>query len=99
MADNLDLGQLGHLSNLGLTAGELATYQGEFQEILKFVTLLHAEEYDDVSVTSQATDLENVYRHDTVAPSVHARTLIEAAAGHTEGYYRVPAVLRKKGNA
>lgn len=81
------------LANLDLPADEQAALDAEYRRIIEFVDALRSADVREVAPTSQVTELENVFRADTVVPSVHARTLL-ANAPHQQGtYFRAPAVF------
>ncbi|MBI4090027.1 MAG: Asp-tRNA(Asn)/Glu-tRNA(Gln) amidotransferase subunit GatC [Candidatus Kerfeldbacteria bacterium] len=81
------------LANLELPTDEQAALAAEFRRIIDFVDALRSAEVGEAQPTSQVTELENVYRADTVEPSVHARTLVETAPHQQGTYFRAPAVF------
>lgn len=93
MSDPHHLERLARLSNLALSADELAALSNEFEQIVDFISQLEAAPAADLAVTNQVTELENIYRVDDVVQYEHHRTLIDLAPAVTDGLVRVPGVF------
>lgn len=85
--------QLATLGNLRLSAPERATLEKEFSAILGFVEKLRSARVEEIPVTNQVTELENVYRGDQAEHFQHHRTLIESASYHDGSLFIAPAVF------
>ena len=61
-----DVLKLARLARIDLTDDEVAEFEGEFNEILKYVEQLQAVDTEGLEPTTQVTGLTNVTRVDTV---------------------------------
>ena len=89
-----DVQHLAQLSNLQLTDPELDSLQVDIANILKYVEQLGELDTSGVEPTYQVTDLENVWRDDTVIEEKTTRKqLLALAPESTEDQVKVPKVL------
>ncbi len=95
--DHADIDHVARLANLELAAAERSRLQDEFHRIIAFVETLRTKDADEAAVTNQVTDLENIYRSDTVEPFPHQRSVLEAAAHRHDDLIRAPNVFDRTG--
>jgi aspartyl-tRNA(Asn)/glutamyl-tRNA(Gln) amidotransferase subunit C len=89
-----DVQHLAQLSSLQLTDSEIDSLQTDIGNILGYIEQLGELSTDGVTPTYQVTDLENVWRDDTVAESaVSRKELLQLAPAATEDQVKVPKVL------
>jgi aspartyl-tRNA(Asn)/glutamyl-tRNA(Gln) amidotransferase subunit C len=89
-----DVQHLAQLSSLQLSDKELDDLQKDIENILRYVEQLSELDTSGVEPTYQVTDLENVFRDDTVIDyGVTREQLLEIAPDRLENSVRVPKVL------
>ncbi len=89
-----DVLHLAELSNLQLSDGEIAALETDLGNILGYVQQLGELDTSGVEPTYQVTDLENVWREDTVQPHVADReSLLSLAPDQADNQIKVPKVL------
>jgi aspartyl-tRNA(Asn)/glutamyl-tRNA(Gln) amidotransferase subunit C len=93
-----DVARVAHLARLRLTADELAAMTRQLSSIVDYVDLLKQVETSGVEPMAHALRVANVFRDDTVAPSLPVEQALANAPKtktNAEGqhFYSVPAVL------
>jgi aspartyl-tRNA(Asn)/glutamyl-tRNA(Gln) amidotransferase subunit C len=88
-----EVAHLAHLARLALPDAELDQLAGELQVILDAVSQVQVVASADVPPTSHALPLTNVFRPDTVAPSLPQVTFAAQAPAWEDGRFRVPRML------
>lgn len=85
---------LAKLSSLQLSDEEVSALQMDLASILEYVKQLSELDTTGVEPTYQVTDLENVFREDSVVPSTANREiLLGIAPDQKENQIKVPKVL------
>lgn len=88
------IAQLGHLARIGLKEKDHNRLAGELEPVLNHVQALQQIDTDNVPVTSQVTDLVDVWREDEVKPELYSQEQLLANAPEIEdGYIKVRRVL------
>jgi len=86
-----------HLSRLRIPENEIAKYQKDLEEILDYFSILEKVDTDNVEPIAQITNLQNVQRDDSVAPSYLTEKLIanapQSASRRTGKYIKVKQVF------
>jgi aspartyl-tRNA(Asn)/glutamyl-tRNA(Gln) amidotransferase subunit C len=89
-----DVQHLAQLSSLQLGDDEVTNLQADIENILDYVQQLGELDTTGVEPTYQVTDLENVWRDDTVIHSVVSREQLLALSPESAGHsVKVPKVL------
>jgi len=89
-----DVQHLAQLSSLQLNDDEVASLQTDIGNILGYVEQLSELDTTGVEPTYQVTDLENVWRDDTVIDyAISRETLLKLAPESTDNSVKVPKVL------
>lgn len=89
-----DVLHLAQLSSLQLSADELQALQADLSNILGYITQLGELDTTGVEPTYQVTDLENIWREDTVQEAAAGREELLALAPEQRDYQiKVPKVL------
>lgn len=89
-----DVQHLAQLSSLALSDDELDNLQGDIGAILDYVAQLGELDTTGIEPTYQVTDLENVWRTDTIDDySIDREALIALAPDSKDGQIKVPKVL------
>lgn len=88
-----DIRWVAHLARLELPEAELAHFTGQFNEILKYVDQLKSVNTDGIEPLAHALPIHNVFRDDTLAPSLSREEALANAPDRRGEFYGVPAVL------
>ena len=81
------------LARIGLSEEEAAKMSVELGQIVGFVEQLQAVDVEGVAPTDQVTGLVDVWREDTVTPSMPRDELLANAPEQKDGYIVVKRVL------
>ena len=81
------------LARIGLSEEEAAKMSVELGQIVGFVEQLQAVDVEGVAPTDQVTGLVDVWREDTVTPSMPREELLANAPEQKDGYIVVKRVL------
>ena len=88
-----DVRKVAHLARLDLPEDKIATYTGQLESILEYVSQLQQVDTEGVPETTRAVEVTNVTRADGVQPT-HVREDILNQAPQREGdFFRVPKIL------
>lgn len=85
---------VGLLSRLSLSDEEVRHFTTDLINILQHVDKLDELDTNGVEPTSHALKLSNVFRDDTVRPSLTNDQAMANAPSHEDGCFKVPAVLQ-----
>lgn len=89
-----DVLHLAQLSSLQLADDEIDALQGDLESIVAYINQLAELDTSGVEPTYQVTDLENVYRDDTVIDyGVSREDLLARAPEQASSSVKVPKVL------
>lgn len=89
-----DVLHLAQLSSLALSDTEIDSLQGDIGAILEYVAQLSELDTSGIEPTYQVTDLENVWRTDTIDDyGIDREALIALAPDTKDGQIKVPKVL------
>ena len=89
-----DVQHLAQLSSLQLNPDEIDGLQADIEGILKYIEQLSELDTEGVEPTYQVTDLENVWRDDTViADTVTREELLARSPASEKHQVKVPKVL------
>jgi aspartyl-tRNA(Asn)/glutamyl-tRNA(Gln) amidotransferase subunit C len=89
MVTEKDVEHIGELADIGIDTHELATFTGQFNAIVDYFDVLDRVQ-GDKTVTR---DLLNVFREDTIEPSLSQEEAIRNAGAQEEGYIKAPRVM------
>jgi aspartyl-tRNA(Asn)/glutamyl-tRNA(Gln) amidotransferase subunit C len=81
------------LANIGLQEHEIEHFSAELDQIVGFVEQLQNVDVEGVVPTDQVTGLVDVWREDTVTPSLSYDELKLNAPGFQDGHFKVKRVL------
>ncbi len=95
--NRIDIDRIAALSNLELSETHRQSLEKDFDSIVEFVGELQRVDTAETAVTSQVTDLENVFRADDVVPFPHHRTIVEGSGRRHEDLFKVPGVFSDEG--
>jgi aspartyl-tRNA(Asn)/glutamyl-tRNA(Gln) amidotransferase subunit C len=84
---------IAHLARLGLTADEIAHFQGQLEGILAYVDKLKTLDVSAIDPTAHVLDLKNVLRPDEPRPSLETEKALRIAPQRQNNFYKVPKVI------
>jgi aspartyl-tRNA(Asn)/glutamyl-tRNA(Gln) amidotransferase subunit C len=88
-----DVKHIAHLARLGLTEEEISHFQGQLESILEYVDKLKTVDVSRVEPMTHVLDLKNVYRKDSVMPSIDPQAVLKIAPAAQGQFYEVPRVI------
>lgn len=88
-----DVRHLAQLSSLQLSDAEIDGLQTDLANIITYIEQLGELDTTGVEPTYQVTDLENIWRDDTVQPGVDREALLALAPESAAHQIKVPKVL------
>jgi aspartyl-tRNA(Asn)/glutamyl-tRNA(Gln) amidotransferase subunit C len=88
-----DIEKVALLARLQLTEAELETMTGELAQIVGYVDQLATVDTEGIEPMAHAVPVTNVFRDDTVTPSLPREEALANAPNRDERGYLVPAVL------
>jgi aspartyl-tRNA(Asn)/glutamyl-tRNA(Gln) amidotransferase subunit C len=94
-----DVAKVGSLARLALTEEDLARMTGELSKIVDFVSQLGELDTASVEPLAHPLDTRNVFRDDTLMPSLTTEQALANAPRQDGSYFLVPAVLGDSGAA
>lgn len=88
-----EVAHLARLARLALTDTELDGFVGQLDAILDHVSRIQAVDVTGVEATDNPLKDVNVFRPDTVRPSLTPEQALAAAPKSTDGRFAVPRIL------
>ena len=89
----IDVAYVAHLARLYLSDGEIAEFQGQMEQILKYVDELKALDVLGIEPTAHAVPVHNVFREDVVKPSLDRDQVLNNAPDHRNDQFVVPKII------
>ena len=89
MATEQEVNHIAELADVGIDAGELATFTHQFNAILDYFDVLDRVSGD----TAVTRDLYNVMREDIVEPSLPQEDVLGNAPAKEDGFIKAPRVM------
>jgi aspartyl-tRNA(Asn)/glutamyl-tRNA(Gln) amidotransferase subunit C len=81
------------LARLNLTPFETEKFTHELTVILSYIDQLALANVDGIDPQSRLVSAENVFRQDTVRPSLSQEAALQNAPKRDDGYFVVPKVI------
>ena len=88
-----DVEHVALLARLGLTEDEVDRLVGQLGHILDQYAVLAAVPTNDIALTAQTIELENILREDVVTPSLPVEDALAGAPERAGDLFVVPAIL------
>ncbi len=88
-----DVKKVAQLARLDLPEDEVLLYTTQLEKILGYVAHLEQVDTTNVSPTTRAVEVVNVYREDSVLSTKVREELLEQAPEREGDFYRVPKIL------
>ena len=88
-----DVRKVAKLARLNLPDDKIATYTGQLESILGYVSQLEQVDTTGVPETTRAVEVTNVTRQDGVDPTPVREEILNQAPQREGDYFRVPKIL------
>lgn len=88
-----DVRKVAKLARLNLPDDKIATYTGQLESILGYVSQLEQVDTTDVPETTRAVEVTNVTRQDGVDPTPVREEILNQAPQREGDFFRVPKIL------
>ena len=88
-----DVKKIARLSKLDFSDEEIIKFTIQFNQIVTYVNKLNNLNTENVEPLSQVSEMENVYRQDSVQPSLPREEALQNAPQKNAMYFIVPKVL------
>ncbi len=89
----IDVGYVAELARLELTEDEKATFQGQLEDIVKYVEKISSVDVEGVPPTMHGREIVNAFREDEVRPSMDRETALANAPRRTENEFYLPKIV------
>ena len=90
---SIDLKHVARLARLEFKDAELARFESQVNDILKYVESLKSVPVEGVEATSHPLALSNVFREDAVTPSLDVQEFLKSAPRARNRFFEVPKVI------
>ena len=94
MISKQEVYNIAHLSRIQLTDNEAEFLTKDLEKILHYFEKLNKLDVSKIEPTSHVLPLKNVFREDTVRPSLDNSSIMAMANSHQKGSYKVPKVIK-----
>lgn len=81
------------LARLSLTEDEKDRFSRQLSSILTYIEKLKELNTTDIDPTTHVLPVQNVFREDSVRPSLGTEGALANAPDRTEGFFRVPKII------
>ena len=88
-----DVEHVARLARLEITAEEKARYTGQLANILGHAEELKTVDVTQVQPTFHVLPMKNVFREDSVKPSLKREEVLQNAPDKSKGAFRVPKII------
>ena len=88
-----DVRKVAQLARLDLPEDKIATYTGQLESILEYVSQLEGIDTEGVTETTRAVEVTNVTREDGVTPTPVRNEILNQAPQREGDFFRVPKIL------
>ena len=88
-----DVRKVAKLARLDLPEDRIATYTGQLESILEYVSQLEQVDTEGIPETTRAVEVTNVTRKDGVDPTPVREEILNQAPLREGDYFRVPKIL------
>ncbi len=88
-----DVEHVAALARLSFSEEEKQKLTAQLNEILRYMEQLNTLDTSNVEPLSHVIELQNVFREDTLRPSLPREEALKNAPSHTEEFFKVPKVL------
>jgi len=90
---NIDVRRVAELARLELTEEEVAIFQPQLENIVKYVDAIASVNVEGVEPMKHGTTLVNVFREDVVRPSLDTQIALENAPTRVDDEFQLPKIV------
>ena len=87
--------KVAHLARLELNKDEINNHAKQLEKILEYIQQLEKIDTDDVSCTTRAIEVINVFRKDEKKNSDCKQELLELSPSREDDYFKVPKIINE----
>ena len=87
--------KVAHLARLELNEGEIDKHAKQLEKILEYIQQLEKIDTDDVTSTTRAIEVINVFRKDEKKKSDCNEELLELGPSREDKYFKVPKIINE----
>ena len=87
--------KVAHLARLELDENEISNHAEQLEKILDYIRQLEKIDTDDVSCTTRAIEVVNVFRKDEKQNSDCNEELLELGPSIEDKYFKVPKIINE----
>ena len=87
--------KVAHLARLELNEGEIDKHAKQLEKILEYIQQLEKIDTDDVTSTTRAIEVINVFRKDEKKKSDCVEELLELSPSREDKYFKVPKIINE----
>ena len=91
--EKIDVGYVAELARLDLSAEEKAVFQGQLEDIVKYVEKISSVDISDVPPTMHGRATVNALREDEVRPSLDREAALANAPARTGDEFMLPKIV------
>ncbi len=88
-----DVKNIAELAKLNLNDAEIRPLANDLQRILNYINELDTLDVSAIQPTSHVLPLKNVYRNDSVQPSLPQDEALSIAISKKDGFFQVPQII------
>ena len=89
----MEIGHIALLARLELSEEEKALFSRQLGSIIEYIEKLNELDTGSVEPTAHVLPLHNVFREDSVQPSLPREMALQNAPERNEQFYRVPKII------
>lgn len=89
----IDVGYVAELARLELSDAEKTVFQGQLEDIVKYVEKISSVDVDGVPPTMHGREIVNAFREDEVRPSMEREAALANAPRRTENEFYLPKIV------
>ncbi len=89
----MDIEHVALLARLKLTDGEKELFSRQVGGIIEYIHKLNELDTADVEPTAHVLPVKNVFREDTLRPSLSRNEVLRNSPAEDEHFYRVPKII------
>ncbi len=93
MISKKDIEYVAALSRIQLKSEEVNSLTADLERILQYVNKLNTLDVSGIDPTTHVAPLQNVYRDDTVQPSLSQEETLKISVEQHQGAFKVPKVI------
>ena len=87
--------KVAHLARLELNEDEINNHSEQLEKILEYIKQLEKIDTSDVSCTTRAIEVINVFRKDEKKNSDCKQELLELSPSREDDYFKVPKIINE----